>query len=201
MNDLERQLQAMQLAAPPETLDRRMEAAFSAAADSSEGGARCPPLDRPFRQAQGPEPVEGLGALSLPNGQRASERQPEFSNQRVGLARRGGDNALHLRSPESGRARAATARRPRRRVALFAWLAGLGATVIAVGLILFASRPATLTPSNPSEGAVVYRLESTGLMRQFLTETPANQRPLPRFTVGVIAPPAPTTPSQPNPSS
>jgi len=201
MNDLERQLKSVRVAPPPEALDRRMEAAFSAAAESSEGGARCPPLDRAFRQAQGPEPVEGLGALNLPNGQRASEHPPEWSNQRVGLARRGGVNALHLRSPESGRAQAAAVRRPRRRVSLFAWLAGLGATAVAVGLILFATRPAALTPSNPFEGAVVYRLESTGLMRQFLTETPANQRPLPRFTVGVIAPPAPTTPAQPNPSS
>ena len=170
MNDLERQLKSVRLAAPPEALDRRMEAAFSAAADSSEGEARCP--------------------------QRASEHPPERSNQRVGV------NALHLRLPESDRAKVpVSTQTPRRRVALFAWLAGLGATAVAVGLILFATRPAALTPSNPFEGAVVYRLESTGLMRQFLTETPASQRPLPRFTVGVIAPPAPTTPAQPNPSS
>ena len=170
MNDLERQLKSVRLAAPSETLERRMEAAFSDATDSSEGGARCP--------------------------QRASEHPPEQSNQRVGV------NALHPRSPESDRAKVpVAARRPRRRVALIAWLAGLGATVVAVGLILFAPRPAPLIPPGPSESAVVCRLESTGLMRQFLTETPASQRPLPKFTVGVIAPPAPTTPSQPNPSS
>ena len=183
MNDLERQLQAVPLAAPSEALDRRLDAAFSAAADCSAGGARCPPLGR-------------RGALSLPNGQRASEHPPAFSDQRVGV------NALHLRSSDSERAPAASARRSHRRVSLFALLAGLGAAAAAVaGFILLATRPAPLTPSNPSEGAVVYRLESTGLMRQFLTETPANQRPLPRFTVGVIAPPAPTTPAQPNPSS
>jgi hypothetical protein len=194
MNDLERQLQEVRLAAPSETLDRRMQATFSAAADCSAGGARCPPLDRPFRQAQGPEPVEGLGALSLPNGQRAAERLPASSNQRVE------DNALHLRSHQSGRAQVATTRRPRRRVSLVALLAGLGAAAVAAGLILFAPRP-PLTPPRTSEGTAVYYLEPTGLMRQFLTETPASQRPLPKFTVRVIAPPAPTMPSQPNPSS
>jgi hypothetical protein len=82
MNDFERQLQAMRLAAPSETLDRRMDTAFSDAEALSEGGARCPPLDRPFRQAQGPEPVEEPGALSLPNGQRASSSTRVFEPAR-----------------------------------------------------------------------------------------------------------------------
>ena len=168
MNDLERQLQAMRLAAPSETLDRRMDAAFSAAADSSEGGARCP--------------------------QRASERPPEFSNQRVEV------NALHLRSPESGRAPAATAHRPHRRVSLFALLAGLGAAAVTAGFVLLVTRPAPAPPSLP-EGAVVYRLEATGLMRQFLTETPANQRPLPKFTIQSGPPALPPSIAKPNPSS
>jgi hypothetical protein len=167
MNDFERQLQAMQLAAPSETLDRRMQAVFSAEVDSSAGGARCP--------------------------QRASERPPEFSNQRVG------DNALHLRSPESGRAQAATARRPRR-VSLVVLLAGLGAAAVVSGFILLWFRPIP-HQIDASPNVVAYRLEATGLMRQFLSETPASQRPLPKFTVGVGSPALPQSTVKSNPVS
>ena len=182
MNDLERQLQAVPLAAPSEALDRRLDAAFSAAADSSEGGARCPPLGR-------------LGALSLPNGQRASALPSEFSNQRVEV------NAFHLRSPESGRTQAPAGWPRRRRVTIYALLAGLGAAAAVAGFILLATRPAPLIPPSPSESAVVYHLEPTGLMRQFLTETPASQRSLPRFTVGVGSPALFPTTVKSNPSS
>jgi hypothetical protein len=168
MNDLEHQLQSVRLAAPSETLDHRMAAAFSAAADSSAGGARCP--------------------------QRASERPSEFSDQRVE------DNALHLPSPVSGREQTAAARPSYRRISLFALLAGLGATAVAAGLILFATRPTPTLPG-PSQSAVVYRLEPTGLMRQFLTEIPASQRSLPRFTVGVGASAFPPSTAKSNPSS
>jgi len=162
MNDLERQLQAIRLAAPPETLDRLMDAAFSA------GGARCP--------------------------QRASEHPPERSSQRVE------DNALHLRSPESGRAQAAPARRPHRRVSLFVLLAGLGTAAVVAGLVLFATRPTHISP-DPSEDAVVCRVEPTGLMRQSLTETPVSQRPLPKFTVQVSSPALSPATAKSNPSS
>jgi len=194
MNDFERQLQAMRLAAPSETLDRRMNTAFSDAEALAAGGARCPPLDRPFRQAQGPEPVEGLGALSLPNGQRASERLPGSSNQRVEV------NALHLRSPESGRAQAATARRPRRRVALIALLAGLGAAAAIAGFVLLSFHPMP-HEIDASPNVVACRLEATGLMRQFLSETPISQRPLPKFTVQANSPALSPTTAKSHPSS
>jgi hypothetical protein len=195
MNDFERQLQAMQLAAPSETLDRRMDTAFSDAEALSEGGARCPPLDRPFRQAQGPEPVEEPGALSLPNGQRASELQPEFSNQRVEV------NALHLRSPESDRAKASVSTQtPRRRVALVVLLTGLGAAAAVAGLILLPFHPMP-HQIDASPNVVAYHLEATGLMRQFLSETPISQRPLPKFTVGVGSPALPPSTVKSNPAS
>ena len=168
MNDFERQLQAMRLAAPSENLDRRMDTAFSDAEVLSAGGARCP--------------------------QRASELQPEFSNQRVG------DNAFHLRSPESGRAQAATARRPRRRVSLVVLLTGLGAAAAVAGLILRSFHPMP-HEIDASPNVVAYRLEATGLMRQFLSETPASQRPLPKFTVGVGSPALPPSTVKSNPAS
>jgi hypothetical protein len=194
MNDFERQLQAMQLAAPSETLDRRMQAVFSAEADSSAGGARCPPLDRPCGQTESAAPVVGRGALSLPNGQRASERLPESSNQRVEV------NALHLRSPESGRTQMASASPSRRRISLFALLAGLGAAAAIAGFVLLSFRPMP-HQIDASPNVVAYRVEATGLMRQFLTETPASQRPLPKFTVGVGSPAISPFTAKSNPSS
>jgi len=168
MNDLERQLQAMRLAAPSETLDRRMQAVFSAEADFSAGGARCP--------------------------QRASERLPESSDQRVEV------NALHLRSPESGRAQAATARRPRRRVSLVVLLTGLGAAAAIAGFVLLSFRPMP-HQIDASPNVVAYRVEATGLMRQFLSETPASQRCLPKFTVGVGSSVLPPSTVKSNPAS
>ena len=168
MNEFERQLQAMRLAAPSETLDRRMQAVFSAEVDSSAGGARCP--------------------------QRASERPPEFSNQRVG------DNALHLRSPESGRTQMASASPSQRRISLFALLAGLGAAAAVAGLILLPFHPMP-HQIDASPNVVAYHVEATGLMRQFLSETPISQRPLPKFTVGVGSPALPPSTVKSNPAS
>ena len=174
MNDFERQLQAMRLAAPSESLDRRMDTAFSDAEVLSAGGARCP--------------------------QRASERPPEFSNQRVELARRGGDNALHLRSPESGRTQMASASPSRRRISLFALLAGLGAAAAIAGFVLRWFRPMP-HQIDASPNVVAYRVEPTGLMRQSLTETPVSQRPLPKFTVQVSSPALSPATAKSNPSS
>jgi len=146
------------------------------------------PSDRPsFSTAKAPE-----GGARCP--QRASEHPPERSSQRVE------DNALHLRSPESGRAQAAPARRPHRRVSLFVLLAGLGTAAVVAGLVLFATRPTHISP-DPSEDAVVCRVEPTGLMRQSLTETPVSQRPLPKFTVQVSSPALSPATAKSNPSS
>jgi hypothetical protein len=168
MNEFERQLQAMRLAAPPETLDRRMEAVFSAEEDSSAGGARCP--------------------------QRAG------SETRAGARKRVGDNALHLRSPESGRTQMASASPSRRRISLFALLAGLGAAAAIAGFVLRWFRPMP-HQIDASPNVVAYRVEPTGLMRQSLTETPVSQRPLPKFTVQVSSPALSPATAKSNPSS
>lgn len=99
------------------------------------------------------------------------------------------DRRMHVIFAEAGRAR-----QPRPRLWRFGLLSGI-TIATATALVL-------LAPRFPEpERAVVYRLEATGRMRQLLTETPASQRPLPRFTVSLGAPASPPPPPQRPPSS
>ena len=58
----------MTLGASPEALDQTISVPISLQPLCLPSSHEREPRGRPFRQAQGPEPVEGLGALSLSNG-------------------------------------------------------------------------------------------------------------------------------------
>jgi len=56
----------------PDPFREREELVREIVAKLSAGGAGACPFDKPFRQAQGPEPAEGLRAPNLPRGRRAA---------------------------------------------------------------------------------------------------------------------------------
>jgi hypothetical protein len=71
-----------------------------------------------------------------------------------------------------------------RRAITWRWVGVLAATGIAAVLTLVAILPRTM-PANQNPPQVLCSIEPQGPMRQFLLDSPAGNRPPPRFSVSV----------------
>ena len=79
-------------------------------------------------------------------------------------------------------ARAARTQPSPRRAIAWRWIGAFAATGIAAVLTLVAIRPRTM-PANPNSPQVLCSIEPQGPMRQLLLDSPASNRPPPRFLV------------------
>jgi len=156
MNNLEKELAALPLAAPSAELDRRLDVAFAAA-----------------RLLQTSEAEQTHPALSGTPLQRGPRQRPAESPLPRGVARSDGVCDVTEVQPEISR--------PAPLSAPWWSLAALGLAGAAAVLALVLHSP----PSPPPAPQLVYRFEAQGALRALLLEPPASRAAPPSIVVRV----------------